>query len=374
MKKKLNKFILIIYLINLLNKFMVKLTDNDKYILISWKPNLNSINFDNKYLIPEFEFSYYIKNKDKEKVNFNKLSDKYERINMEYCIQIEPLIKLPKQLEYFKMDPYYNFKINLPENLLVIFFGREFNQSIKYPEKIFYIEYGEKFNQLIDNLPLSLEFLRLGKNFNQALENLPLKLLSLDLTDCEKFSYSLDYLPNNLKYLGTIVNNSLDNLPNSLNELVFTTENDNNTKYYELFKLSIKKELNIIDEIDLNKKTKIYSENVDDNILIIKNTKIIKLNNLPKNIQYLFLSLKEDIKVEIDKFPEKLKYLNLGSNYSYPIDNLVYLKYLNLVVLPYINSYSIDLFSNTKSHKLYVKTKDNMKKFKNKNLKKIFLI
>jgi hypothetical protein len=347
---------------------MVKL-NYYKYNLITWKPNLNSINFDNKYLVPEFANSKNtIHYNEIKKVNLNNLSDKYERINMEYCMQTQPIIKLSKQLEYLKMDSYYNFTINLPENLLVIFFGREFNELIKYPNKIFYIEYGEKFNQPIDNLPLSLEFLRLGKSFNQPLENLPLKLSSLDLSKCEKFNYLLDYLPNNLKYLGSILNNSLDNLPNSLNELVLTTENDNNTN--ELFKLSIKKELNIIDEIDLEKKTKIYSENMSGNILIIKNIKIIKLNNLPKNIEYLFLSLKKDIKTEIDIFPENLKYLNLGVNYTYPIDDLINLKYLNIVVLPFPNSYCIDLFSNTKSDKLYVKRRNTITKFKNKNFKK----
>lgn len=354
------------------------LTNYQKYELITWRyKNKNKIEYNSQYFANDKKFI------SDEIIDINNFENKYKRIDLS-CFDhkiIKRINKLPTILEYLELNNSYNELINLPDNLLVLLFGYSFNKLINYPDNIFFIWYGCNFNCPVDNLPSKLEYLIFGESFNQPLENLPTSLCSLYLSN--KFTHSLDYLPENIKFLNLSCSYSknLDNLPLYLNELIFTSNNNERICNYgffqdaiELFLLSIKKNLGLFDYWDKINKKNIYSykneyfrQDIYNYVrLFTQNT----INNLPNNLEYLFLGHNKQI---ITNFPEKIKYINFGNEYEQelPIDNLVKLQYVELINLKsykYQSSYN-EKFNKTKSKNLKIIFKDKKKTYVNKNRK-----
>lgn len=393
------------------------LTNYKKYELITWNVfDRHIINNDPLYLTIDNVPKYYSCEKCK-----TLKTDNYKRIDLDGFYEIEQLNNLPKMLEFLRLYDSYNKQINYPVNLFVLVFGNEFNQEIKYPDKIFFICYGYKFNCPINNLPPKLEYLIMGNDFNQPIENLPMSLYSLYLS--KNFNQSLDYLPENIKFLNISIyySNNLDNLPSSLRELVFNEDKYNGIfhilnicNFYEkhddsknigikLFMLSIKRNLRLFDFYDSKKHKNIYSDinyqmtkfgSVPDfnfmNYYNEKHLTTITINNLPNNLEYLYLNKNNQI---INNFPEKIKYINFGREYNQnlPLDNLIKLKYIKLIVIKSMfdnihdaknthknfgiicNKFVFDLKKpeNIKSDKLVVILHDKKIKYINKNIKNL---
>ena len=108
-----------------------------------------------------------------------------------------------------------------------VYFGDSFNQSICdcLPNTITHINIGYSFNQSLDNLPSTIQCIYFGANniFNMPLDNLPEGLVDLDLNMCRNFNQPINKLPSSLEILklGSEFQQSVDNLPPNLKKLFF---------------------------------------------------------------------------------------------------------------------------------------------------------
>jgi hypothetical protein len=107
-------------------------------------------------------------------------------------------------------------------------FDAKFNQPLKLSNlnNLLVLELGEQFDQDLNNLPESLEELVFakGSKFNRKFSALPAKLLQLILPD--KYSRKLTQLPPRLIkiFLGTEFTHSIDSFPDSLREIRFNSQ------------------------------------------------------------------------------------------------------------------------------------------------------
>jgi len=178
---------------------------------------------------------------------------------------------LPEMLEEIRFGTEFNQPVEneeksfLPENLKFIGFGSNFDQKIdKLPGKIenlyfwdgmkmedyqgyYYSTFNkpinnlpkslkkltlsEYFNQPVDNLPLSLEEIIFGGIFNQPVDNLPLSLRKIKFG--ESFNKPTNNLPNKIKYVSFWDIISINNLPDSIEEIEI--ENINYYSYWSNF-------------------------------------------------------------------------------------------------------------------------------------------
>ena len=111
--------------------------------------------------------------------------------------------------------------MKIPKNY-ILKFGEKFNNKIdgNIIEGIKIIIFKNDFNQSVDNLPNTLEELLFGNNFNQNVDNLPNKLKILYLGN--NFNKSVDKLFGNLSTLviqSKSFNQNLNNLPKNLMQL-----------------------------------------------------------------------------------------------------------------------------------------------------------
>lgn len=156
---------------------------------------------------------------------------------------------LPKNIIELKFFEKFNKPIDkYPDHIENIIFSSCYNQSISSLGKLTKITklvLPNDFNRPINNLPSSIKELTLGSNFNQTLDMLPVNIEILEIhsikisksyIDLSKFKkmkrlvlgkfydYHVIIFPENLKKL--VIPNDykgvIDNLPNSLTELIFT--------------------------------------------------------------------------------------------------------------------------------------------------------
>jgi hypothetical protein len=146
-------------------------------------------------------------------------------------------------------------------------FTDTFNAFIDFlPEGIEEIHLGRFFNKPINNLPFTLKKLIICPHevqyskFNKSLDNLPTGLECLVLKLIEKFDYTLNNLPSNLKELHLVIknfNHPLNNLPEGLEKLIVSKFN-----FYGTYSLpSTLKEVNITYKI-IPEETEIIQQNL----------------------------------------------------------------------------------------------------------------
>ena len=124
---------------------------------------------------------------------------------------------------------------NLPNSITHLILGGIFNHPVDIsnedsptgkssilPNSItFLVLGGEDFNQPVDNLPESVTELIFGYRFNQPINNLPNGLKTLKFYEHSNFNQPVDNLPDSLTYLhfGDCFNQSIEFLPENLKEL-----------------------------------------------------------------------------------------------------------------------------------------------------------
>jgi hypothetical protein len=232
------------------------------------------------------------------------------------------VIEKAKQYDVIVFD--YNFTDNtnlinyLPSNIKYIIFDYEsyFDKPIyNYPLSLEYIKFGMYFNQSIDYLPPTLKYLILGEYFNQNLNNIPISIeyLSLEIM----FNNPIDNLSDNIKVLYLYSNN--ENFPISSNNGHFPIrklpKNLEKIQIYTCKDITLDNncfvELNNLNEIDLR-----YGFNSSlDNIKWSDSIKILKLggsfnqrlDNLPKYLESIEVSMDFDLFVNIRDLPTTLK-------------------------------------------------------------------
>ena len=195
----------------------------------------------------------------------------------------------------------FNQKLkDIPEGTKIIIFGRngyidtKFNQPINnLPNSITHLTFSNHFNQLVDNLPNSITHLTFGRHFNQSVDELPNSITHLIFGSA--FNQSVDNLPKNLTHLtfGWYFNQSVDKLPKNLTHLTLSGIFNQPVNYLPESLIVLKLFCDIIIEIPKNvKELHINSSN-------------FLLNNLPYNIEKLFIKYWVDRK--INNLPSTLK-------------------------------------------------------------------
>lgn len=131
-------------------------------------------------------------------------------------------IVLPNSLKNLIFGTNFDTVIRLPEMLENLIFGNSFNKVVELPNSLKNLIFGNLFNKVII-LPDSLEYLEFGRNFNKQI-SYPHNLINV------KFGINFSSFAElfNVKIL-TINNynkNLMNNLPNSLELLIFDTDFD----------------------------------------------------------------------------------------------------------------------------------------------------
>jgi hypothetical protein len=192
---------------------------------------------------------------------------------------------------------YYNKETKIP---IIPFDYDEEIKELKYimdtnnlAKNLTHLTFKDYFNQPVDNLPLSLTYLNFGRDFNQPVDNLPKNLTHLTF-GCY-FNKLIDNLPKNLTHLtfGWYFNQSVDKLPKNLTHLTLSGIFNQPVNYLPESLIVLKLFCDIIIEIPKNvKELHINSSN-------------FLLNNLPYNIEKLFIKYWVDRK--INNLPSTLK-------------------------------------------------------------------
>lgn len=254
---------------------------------------------------------------------------------------------LPITLTSLEIDvPTFNKPIIHPKlKKLILQYGQLFNKPITnkiLPNlRIFYVGWECAWNMPIDNLPRKLAFFHIGgdSNFNQPLENLPKSLSVLYLSGEFNHDVNKHNLPSGVHtlLLGHSFNKSLDNLPNSIKNLMLLNNDlvhplnslPNSLEFLYVFSHAIIKDLpNNLDHLMLG-----FWFTTPDNPGVIV--------NLPKNLKKLTYECPEEFiklgrtQVNIipnNILPEKLEILNLATN-MISIDDLSRLTRLKQVTV-----------------------------------------
>ena len=137
----------------------------------------------------------------------------------------EEILNDMKKFKKIKFSMQFNqpFDFTSLENIESIFIGLFFNQSLDYlPPNLKELSFCfvSKFNNSIDNLPNSVEYICFGNDFNQNIDNLPLRLKELHLSS--NFNKPIDFLPHGLEKLSMWCRNyshNILNLPQTLKKL-----------------------------------------------------------------------------------------------------------------------------------------------------------
>lgn len=234
--------------------------------------------------------------------------------------------ELPINLEELHLGTNFNQPLNnLPTGLkkLHFYFDAMFNQPLnKLPAglKKLYFGFNSMFNQPLNNLPTGLKELYLGKYFNYSLDFLPESLELLSLFNV--FELQINNLPTNLKKLYIYDNEnhnfSLNNLPNSIEELEFSNYNIINKFPISLKKISINchqvEKINLLNDLSIqeliisgyNNTTKLNYETFK--FKIPSSLSYIETNHIDKKNNFIFDYIIENGFVEEDSEKEKRKF------------------------------------------------------------------
>ncbi len=193
----------------------------------------------------------------------------------------------------------------MPQTLKYLSLGNRFNQPVNnLPESLLYLYLylSNGFNQPVNNLPANLTYLYMNFGINcydWNLDNLPSNLKYLDIQDVERYNENninlnkkynknlIENLPNSIEELIVNADVSLDNLPNSIKILCLQY---NSTQSFDLLPNSIE-------------------------LLSLNSQKNFNFNNLPKSINNLTLYLCDDYNLDDIKSLYNLKYF-----YSYHLN------------------------------------------------------
>ena len=197
----------------------------------------------------------------------------------------------------------------------VIFSNYELNEDLfdKYEsnnlKNLIYI--GSIFNNQIANLPNTLTYLTFGKYFNQQVNNLPNTLTYL--TFGFYFNHQVDNLPNTLTYLtfSTYFNKPVDNLPNTLTHLTFGI----------YFNKPVDNLPNTLTHLTFDYYFNQPVDKLPNTLTYLTFCYIFNqpINNLPKTLIHLTFGQKFDKRVDL---PLNILYLKLDCNNQYLINNL----------------------------------------------------
>jgi hypothetical protein len=238
----------------------------------------------------------------------------------------QPINNLPDNLIYLKFGTYFNRPIQLNLELTELVFGESFNKPILLNSKLTRLEFGTCFNQPVE-LPKQLTHLTIGHYFNQPIE-LPCSLIHL--THHNYASKNIYKLPKSLKILELSDDDKdlINNLPDELEELVlgfkFNLKLSNLPN--KLKKLTIHNGSNLLDELPNSLEELVINGMCELNNLpnSIKKIKILsffydkELNNLPNSLEYL--ELPNCYRLQIKNIPSNLKTLVCHKNYPYSND------------------------------------------------------
>jgi len=134
-----------------------------------------------------------------------------------------------------------NIRKCLPNNITKLVFGSDFNQNIEdsIPESVKYLKFGSDFNQNIRNcIPDSVKYLCFGDSFNKSIHNcIPFGVETIRFG--RKFYQYIGSIPNSVKYLElcNFEENIQQNLPQSITQLVITSEENNDIDVSHLVNL-----------------------------------------------------------------------------------------------------------------------------------------
>ena len=256
------------------------------------------------YLIQQCEEVWFVNTFNQ---SINNLPDNIKKITIENTTYDKPINKLPDNLEAFTFHTeFYDF----PNNKLF-----DFPKTLKHLG--WYCFGCTNLKITIDMFPKTLLSLTLGIEFENSdlyyFSNL--KELTIDICD---FNQSLDNLPNTIEKL-TIISDTfdlpLDNLPNLLKELHFHSNSYSETSTYEYSFDTL--------PISLEKLTlpANYKGNLDNlpqglKYLEIKDEFEGSVNNLPDSLEVLEWISIYDYKGQITKIPANLKEVIFGHNYE----------------------------------------------------------
>jgi len=287
----------------------------------------------------------------------------------------QQLVNLPSSIEEIILSYQFNHPLdNLPYGLKKLDLGRKFNQEVEHlPDSLTEIVFSDFFDNNIDFLPQSIKKIELGINFNKELENLPssletlivgayiktlnnlpdhikeiniekrgtrinllykpiLKLpdnlVKLTLNSC--YIDPIEYFPPNLKSLifpeSSNFNLPLDNLPDSLDELILGQNYNQNLK-------NIPKSVKIL---SIGHGYRFPLSELPDTIEVLRVGIIFKSDRIPSGVKKLNISLPIDFEsierefndqVRINteftlSYLENLKYLKIENFFFYSLDNL----------------------------------------------------
>jgi hypothetical protein len=243
---------------------------------------------------------------------------------------------------------YLNHNLNIlsPYNHIIkLFIEVDIDKMVKLPDSIYHLKIGKTDVPInTSNLPKNLYFLKLCDGFNHTLSNLPESLKILTFDDNSKYDQSLDFLPQELKYLRiprlttTKINifplnlkkivfyadsyqHILDNLPEKLGHLVIDKNVSignlpQSVKKVELRYFTLSKSFDF-SFLHTGVKTLIF-----DYMTFEKN---VTFDNLPNGLNRLkFSHMKNTVfPCKLDALPMTLKHLQLySSTFNYYLDLL----------------------------------------------------
>jgi hypothetical protein len=279
----------------------------------------------------------------------------------------ESLKSLPKSLKTLVIGDGYEKDIHgilLLPNLETLQLGAQFNNPVdELPKGLKNLKLGTNFKKTVDNLPEKLKRLEINSaSFNQSIDNLPVELIFLSISSynyhlsfdglynkkieslvLDLFDYTLpiDKLPVTLKKFtlkGNEWNNTLDNLPNSLEYLNLELKKINRDIYYfpeNLLTLIMKCSNFDSSLINRFKKLKVFefkSIYYTKNFLFIDN-----FGNyhpiFPDSLQTLSVSNSRSFNIVIPKFVKNLFIMNTSSiGYINLSDSITHLELILPVV------------------------------------------
>ncbi len=172
----------------------------------------------------------------------------------------QPINKLPPNVKHLNVSSNISLDF-LPHTLLSLAVEFRFNLPIdNLPIGLKYLEISGDFNQPLDNLPDGLIYLMFSSSFSDKfsfpLNNLPNTLREFEFY-CKKYPHTLDCLPNSIEcfdfrysdfdikinkypdnlvkiYYGSNYNKPIDNLPDSVREIIFQKHSRFNKKIKKL--------------------------------------------------------------------------------------------------------------------------------------------
>ena len=234
-------------------------------------------------------------------------------------------------LSLFNLNDKPNY--NLENCDLDLIFNDNFNEPLtsgylyllKDKERLIF---GSSFNQSLRYIPENITEIVIGKSYTLLLDNLPSTINSLIFTDDAEYYSSLDYLPLSLEnlVLGDQYNYKISKFPN-LKKLVFGNNYSHSIDNFPdtLLYLDIGESYNItLNNLPETLETLIiggcYNNIINFpssliNFIIKENCDYIQdLENLPDTV--VFLAILNNYYISIEKLNKKIVYIELGDYYN----------------------------------------------------------